>query len=84
MSSKTRTLYVVWGYTGPYEDRRQWPVAAYRDKELAEAHRAKAEKKAELPAANAFDPAIKMDHTGVWYEVEEVELRTKLPEDGHE
>lgn len=31
-------IYIVYGETGEYSDRRDWPVLAYTDEALAEAH----------------------------------------------
>jgi hypothetical protein len=38
MTEPTR-VYVVTGETGEYEDREEWPVAAYLHRETAEQHR---------------------------------------------
>ena len=33
------TIYIVYGSTGEYSDRSEWPVAAYMDETLARTHR---------------------------------------------
>jgi hypothetical protein len=35
---RKRSVFVVFGAAGDYEDHREWTVAAYLDKEIAEAH----------------------------------------------
>ena len=37
-------IYVVMGICGQYSDRTEWTVAAYKDREMADAHADKASK----------------------------------------
>lgn len=81
-------IYIVFGQTGEYSDRKEWTVRAYKDKkrakvliELATKEALNLHKEAEhnrlmgepLPN-NKYDPFFKTDYTGTTYFYQEVEL----------
>ncbi len=89
-----KKVYVVFGYTGEYSDRSEWPVCAYLDGSLAEEHAKRAVEEAlkiegkrgsrysmlsPLNGTNPYDPGMKMDYTGTWYDVVVTELRKAWP-----
>ena len=80
-------IYVVFGTTGEYSDRSEWPVKAFRMKRKAVALVTKATDRAkaleqstpeyqhyEAEGQNEFDPDMKMDYTGTTYYICTVEL----------
>lgn len=79
-------IYLVEGSTGEYSDASDWIVCAYKSKEKAEEHAGNAERRAKELAdtresryhvhagSNEFDLHMRMDYTGTWYHVIEVEL----------
>ena len=89
------TIYIVFGTTGEYSDRTEWPVAAYADKAQAETHVTLAESWERLNGrdysrlaydrrsqlVNPYDPGYTRDYTGTSYSVGEVPLRTEVPQD---
>lgn len=93
--SEERKVYVVMGGTGEYSDRREWPVAAYLDKAMADAHEDAAVRWARAHGLgfdadlgweerrdrppSPFDPGMHVDYTGTDYHVLEVPLRDALP-----
>lgn len=85
-----KTLYVVEGYCGEYEDYREWPVCAYLTRKLAQAHADRAKRRADellvehgsysdIPAkANRYDRAMSGDYTGTSYRVYRIGVRDVL------
>lgn len=79
-------IYVVFGKTGEYSDRMEWPVKAFKKKEKAERLVSEAEKHAKIievtrkdeyrvpEGINPLDPKMQMDYTGTSYYYIEVEL----------
>lgn len=77
-------VYVVIGWTGEYSDYTQWEVAAYTDKDAAEAHAGAAgravagsgqmEYEEQEALTNPYDPNMKMYYTGTEYRVVAVPL----------
>lgn len=77
-------IYVVFGVTGEYSDRSEWPVCWYESRPEAEAHAKAARRYAlEIAAsddydlrfkegANPFDPHMRIYYTGTDYSVAEV------------
>ncbi len=76
------TIWVVFGTTGEYSDRDEWPVRAFYSKSNAERLVAAATARAnEIFASeeyqsgvNPYDPEMKMDYTGTTYYVVEVPI----------
>lgn len=82
-------IYIVYGSTGEYSDRNEWPVAAYADEALAQCHVAAAtrwyqendcfEKREGAWGCNPFDPAMSIDYTGTHWYLGGVDLLSELP-----
>ena len=73
-------VYTVFGTTGEYSDRDEWPVISYLDEEMAKEHVIRATEKAkewevkrketyaDPPEGwNKHDPKMSMDYTGTSY-----------------
>ncbi len=85
------TIYIVYGNTGKYSNRSEWPVAAYMDQALARAHVERAAAwyasvggepilgRYDCKLKNPYDPNMSVDYTGTDWYVGQVELRTELP-----
>lgn len=82
-------IYVVFGTSGEYSDRREWPVKAFKSKEQAEVLVINATQEANRIFSangdkyydwdnekdpNKYDPEMDMDYTGASYYIAEVEL----------
>jgi hypothetical protein len=79
--AKPKLVYVVFGQTGEYSDRTEWPVMAYYDEASAKAHVKRAGiaanelfvryEKVGYPRTdnyeNPHDPDMKLDYTGTTY-----------------
>ena len=87
-------IYIVYGNTGEYSDRREWTVAAYADEAMAREHaelamrwyqendafeQSRKESDWQQKNPNPYDPYMSIDYTGTDWTVGEVELRTELP-----
>ncbi len=84
-------LWVVYGRAGEYDDRRDWEVCAYPTEELARAHAALAQTRAnelfckyrgrdKIPEkANRYDEAMTIYDYDVQYGVFQLEVRVELP-----
>jgi hypothetical protein len=83
----TKTIYIVEGCTGEYEDKVNWQVRAFTDRTEADVLVALAQDKAdelcdvykdrywEIPTgSNVFDPRMYADYTGVEYRAYELDL----------
>ena len=81
----TRTIYVVYGATGTYDDARDWPVIAFTDQDRATNYADNATMMAlrllkqydwhSIPAgANNFDLEMQADSNGTSYSVASIEL----------
>ena len=79
-------IYVVIGETGEYSDKMQWFVKAFKDSEEAEDFRTMCQMIADayknnfsyedrflLTLQSNNDPYFRMDYTGTYYTVEEVD-----------
>lgn len=91
-------IFIVEGSTGEYSDHDEWPVAAYKDEELAKEHVRLADEEYRVwlggrdpyslgylerqEVVNSYDPEMRMDYTGLSYSYYTVELRDALPEGG--
>lgn len=85
------TVYIVEGYSGEYDDYREWPVCAYPDRKAARQHANLAKARADelfakhgehynIPAgANRFDRKMSPDYTGVSYRVYSIRVRYSNP-----
>jgi hypothetical protein len=62
-------IYVVFGTTGEYSDRREWTVKAF-----SEEKKAKKLVKDATRRANEFDSDMQTDYTGTRYYYEQVEF----------
>ena len=83
-------IYLVWGTTGEYDDRQDWVVCAYADKQAAQDHVAAAQTEAgriansgkrtwEVGGCNKYDKGFQLDRmTGTEYTVGTVELRERF------
>lgn len=83
-----KTIYVIEGQTGEYDDFQSWLVAAHTTLEAAEKHRTKChefvEKEINPMAAdnwrvlkdvkNPYDSAMHVDYTGVTYTIDTLKL----------
>ena len=82
-----KTIYVVFGTTGEYSDRTEWPVKAYASLKKAKTHILEADKVADAifvkregrmsstnEETNPFDEDFRMDYTGTSYYYIETEL----------
>ncbi|HZF98301.1 MAG TPA: hypothetical protein VEY92_08675 [Pseudoxanthomonas sp.] len=82
-----QTIYVVIGTTGEYSDCREWMVAAYMDKAMAEQHVTLASASApkgdvdwqDYEAKNPYDPGMSVDYTGTQYYAVDVPLLSAIP-----
>lgn len=86
-------IYIVFGTSGEYSDRDEWPVAAYKQLVKAESHVLAAKKWLQenvnlrgidwnnLPE-NPFDPHMRLDGGCEWF-VGLAELRTEVPTVNH-
>ena len=86
-----KTIYLVEGSTGEYEDSQDWVVCAYLEKSLAEEHvrlaqeraneleKARGSKYESLKGTNKYDLDMAMDYTGTSYGVVESTLEDQLP-----
>jgi len=85
-------VYVVFGTTGEYSDRCEWPVVGYLDEGLAKAHvllatsRAKeweTSRKSDFSDApkgwSEYDKELSMDYTGTEYFYKTVDIYLELP-----
>ena len=82
----SRTIYLVWGQTGEYEEAAEWIVCAYTNAAKARGHADQATAEVGVilnqydsylrvpPGANRFDPHMQLDYTGTRYTVSEIEL----------
>ena len=81
----SETVYVVFGETGEYSDRSDWPVKAYLSQQVAQELVVKATARAnelfayhyrdyKVSGVNEFDQNMRMDYTGTKYYICEVEL----------
>ena len=80
-----KTIYVVFGTTGEYSDRRDWPVKAFVNEakaqqlvldatRIAKEMEAKEWRSYDSKEKNIFDPNMDMDYTGTGYYHFPVEL----------
>lgn len=80
-------IYVVFGVTGEYSDRKEWPVVSYRDEQLAQDHVVRATERAKEWEAirkenydspptgwNQYDESMVCDYTGTSYFYHTIEL----------
>jgi hypothetical protein len=81
-------IYIVFGQTGEYSDRVEWPVKAFQDEEkakrlveLATTEALNLHQQSEdnryndkKPPYNKFDPFFRTDYTGTTYFYQDVEL----------
>ena len=82
-------IHTIFGTTGEYSDREEWPIVSYVDEEKAQLHVMRATEKANewkakmgdagrydgAPADfSEYDPNMKMDYTGTSYYYETTEL----------
>lgn len=83
-----KMVYVVFGETGQYEDRIEWPVKVFKEKKKAEDFMERANEYAEniykahqqkwgprpIKFKSPFDPNLQMDRSGAHYFYEVVPL----------
>ena len=84
-----KTIYVVFGSTGEYSDRTEWPVLAYSSLKNAQKHCGNAADYAreifgkvksvydipdKLMRSNPYDSKMMMDYTGTSYYIVETTL----------
>jgi hypothetical protein len=82
-------IWVLFGMTGEYSDRQEWPVRAYKDQAEAQAARERCdayahsapdywhetyETRGKYVANNPDDPSMCLDYTGTEYGIYELEL----------
>jgi hypothetical protein len=87
-----KSIHIVFGYTGQYDDYTHWNVCAYLDKEQAKQHCAALKEWAKEKGfaesgpggwvSCPYDPDCWVDDTGVEYSIEEVSLAEKFNEAG--
>lgn len=86
-----KSIYIVYGISGEYSDRRDWDICAYPTKKLAKAHAAFAQQRAQelfindqgrlaLPdGSNQYDRFMSVYDSDVQYSVFKLDLRSTLP-----